>query len=300
MNETTMLRRILVVDDSPIDRLLVTRILKQNSEWQIEEAQNGAEAFACVRADPPDLVITDLQMPEMDGLALVKNIKLLYPNLPVILITAQGSEVAAVECLRGGATSYTPKTAIHQDLVRTTLYVLELADHVATKPYANRAQFQQRFMLANDCHLVMPLIEHLQSHMPAWSESCRLQLGMAIGEALVNAMHHGNLEVCSSLRCGDEASYHDTVRSRRGEKPFCDRRVSIHADFSSESMQIRISDEGAGFNPDSVPDPRAEENITKLSGRGLLLIRSFMDEVTHNDCGNEITLIKRCGRPPLA
>ncbi|MEZ6096175.1 MAG: response regulator [Pirellulaceae bacterium] len=294
MNDVSSQRRILVVDDSPVDRMLVSRILADEPGWLIELAINGQQALEAIRETPPDLVVTDLQMPEMDGLTLVNEIKNLFPNLPVILITAQGSEQIAADTLRGGATSYTPKSALKKDLLRSARYVLDLADHVSVKPATNRARFQQRFVLQNDCQLVMPLIEHLQNHMPNWSEDCRLQLGMAIGEAMVNAMHHGNLEVCSSLRTDDDdCQYYATIRTRREQKPFCDRRVNVQADFDQDEMVIRIADDGSGFNPDSVPDPTAEENLTKICGRGLVLIRSFMDEVLHNDRGNEITMIKR-------
>ena len=57
-------------------------------------------------------------------------------------------------------------------------------------------------------------------------------------------------------------------------------------------------DDGPGFDPHSLPDPFSEESLTSPSGRGLTLIRSFMDEVRFNDQGNEITLFKR--RPPLS
>jgi anti-sigma regulatory factor (Ser/Thr protein kinase) len=58
-------------------------------------------------------------------------------------------------------------------------------------------------------------------------------------------------------------------------------------------VTITICDEGPGFDPSSLPDPTDPENIGKISGRGLLLIRTFMDDVKFNDSGNEITLFKR-------
>ena len=63
-----------------------------------------------------------------------------------------------------------------------------------------------------------------------------------------------------------------------------------------QSLCCTIRDEGPGFGPDALPDPFAEESLTRPSGRGLTLIRSFMDVVRFNDQGNEITLFKR--RPP--
>ena len=293
MNPTPQHLRILVVDDSPIDRLFATRLLEQHAGWNIIGAEDGAAAWAMIEQEPPDLVVTDMQMPVMDGLTLVGKIKALYPNLPVILITSQGSEMAAAESLRVGATSYTPKAFLQKDLGRTCEYVLDLANHVA-HPITNRASFEQRFMLNNDCGLVMPLIEHLQNFMPNWTENFRLQLGMAIGEAMVNAMHHGNLELCSSLREEENgASYHELAKSRQQQAPFCDRRVSVQAEFNQDELKISVSDEGAGFDPYAIADPRDATNVTKLHGRGLLLIRSFMDEVTYNDMGNQITMVKR-------
>ena len=54
-----------------------------------------------------------------------------------------------------------------------------------------------------------------------------------------------------------------------------------------------VRDEGPGFDPSHVPDPTAPENLMRATGAGLLLIRAFMDEVSHNAAGNEITMIKR-------
>ena len=61
-----------------------------------------------------------------------------------------------------------------------------------------------------------------------------------------------------------------------------------------------IRDEGKGFRPETLPDPTAPQNLERRTGRGLFLIRTFMDEVRHNAVGNEITLVKRRDRhdPP--
>ena len=54
-----------------------------------------------------------------------------------------------------------------------------------------------------------------------------------------------------------------------------------------------IRDEGPGFDPSTLPDPRDPSNLERTAGRGLLLIRTFMDEVTFNKAGNQITMVKR-------
>jgi anti-sigma regulatory factor (Ser/Thr protein kinase) len=69
--------------------------------------------------------------------------------------------------------------------------------------------------------------------------------------------------------------------------------VRVEAFFSSEAIEFRIRDEGPGFDPGSLPDPTAAENLNRPSGRGIFLIRTFMDHVAHNRTGNQITMIKR-------
>ena len=128
--------------------------------------------------------------------------------------------------------------------------------------------------------------------MPEWSNRDCLQIGMAIDEAVVNAMHHGNLEVSAHLRDGDDAEYYRQIRERRQQTPYCDRKVHVQAEFSDQHVCIQISDEGRGFDPAGIPDPTDEENIQKVGGRGLFLIRSFMNQVVHNQAGNQITFTK--------
>ena len=83
------------------------------------------------------------------------------------------------------------------------------------------------------------------------------------------------------------------VRDRRRESPYRDRRVHLWARESRDEATYVVRDEGPGFDPSALPDPTDPANLKKPSGRGLLLIRTFMDEVNHNAKGNEITMILR-------
>src|SRR5260370_39354977 len=101
---------LLVVDDSEIDRRLVVGLLRGNTNWKIETVANGIEALARLKQSPVDLVITDMQMPEMDGLELVKQIGVHHSAIPVILMTAHGSESLSIEALEQRAASDVPKS----------------------------------------------------------------------------------------------------------------------------------------------------------------------------------------------
>jgi serine/threonine-protein kinase RsbW len=107
-----------------------------------------------------------------------------------------------------------------------------------------------------------------------FSEDEAQRISMAVREATVNAVLHGN--------------QYDPKK-----------KVRVSFENSERSLVIRIADEGSGLNPDSIPDPLAPENLLKTSGRGIFLVRTFMDEVAFRNLepGTEITLIKHVGGP---
>ena len=286
--------RILVADDSPLDRTLILGLLSVQPNWQVELVENGALAVDAITSFNPDLIVTDVQMPVMDGLQLVHHVRTHRPEIPIVLTTSEGSEQIAIDALRAGATSFSPKSLLASDLVSKVAEVLALSQRMR---YAHTVRIeptpkQVAFVLENDLSLAAPAIEHLQNSLPQWSDGDRLQIGMALDEALVNAMHHGNLEVDSALKEGDDDRYYETVRQRRQEEPYCKRRVRVEAEFSDQHICVQISDEGPGFNPRDVPDPCDEANLHRVCGRGLFLIRSFMDQTSHNLAGNQITMTR--------
>ena len=91
----------------------------------------------------------------------------------------------------------------------------------------------------------------------------------------------------------DGKPYEREIAERQQQTPFRDRRVTVSAKANRQEVEFAIRDEGPGFDIGSVPDPTNPENLAKVSGRGLFLINAFMDEVCHNEHGNEITMIKR-------
>ena len=299
---------ILIADDNPADRALLEGVLQNQAQpsWRVETVASAQQAVDRIRfgvdsdslngpVPRPAILVTDLQMPGITGLELIAQVKQIDPELPILLITDSDNVGIAMSALRAGATSFSPKNSLTTDLVTTIKQVLEVAQRMR---YTHSQSFcavpdHQAFVLENESSLIGPTIENLQSALPSWSHRDRLQIGMAIEEALTNAMHHGNLEVCSKLREGDtDSAYYQTIAQRKQQPKFRARKVHVEAEFSDEHICIQISDEGVGFDPSSVADPRHSENLERVSGRGLLLIRSFMDQVAHNAVGNQITMTK--------
>lgn len=248
----------------------------------------------------PDAVLTDLKMPEMDGLELVGEVRARHPGVPVILMTAHGNEEIAVQALRRGAASYVPKHALVGDLTETVEGILSLTHDVRAEQriLGCVVRAESEFVLENDSSLVPPLVRYVQEGLRrfrACDETAALRVTVALREALVNAIEHGNLEAKSELKDADQAAFHDLVNRRRAEPPYRDRRVYFTVRQTPDRFVCVIRDEGPGFSPASLPDPTDPENLERAHGRGLLLIRTFMDEVTHNATGNEITLVKLRG-----
>jgi len=106
-----------------------------------------------------------------------------------------------------------------------------------------------------------------------FSEDDQYNIAMAVREAAVNAVLHGN------------------ARDPR-------KKVFIAYEMTVDALVITITDQGPGLDPCCIPDPLAPENLMKGSGRGIFLIRAFMDEVRFGNVepGTEITLIKHVGR----
>ncbi|MGC9224293.1 MAG: ATP-binding protein [Terracidiphilus sp.] len=106
-------------------------------------------------------------------------------------------------------------------------------------------------------------------------EDQRFHVAMAVREAAVNAILHGN--------------EYDPAR-----------KIHVSLENTGNDLVFTIADEGRGFDPEKLPDPLAEENLLRGTGRGIFLIRSLMDEVhfRHLNPGTELTLVKHL--PPVA
>jgi CheY-like chemotaxis protein/anti-sigma regulatory factor (Ser/Thr protein kinase) len=291
---------ILVVDDTAVDRFLAGALLEEVPGWHVAYAEDGRQALSLLKDSVPDLVLTDLQMPDVNGLELVEAIRSDHPALPVILMTAHGSEEIAATALRKGAASYVPKRNLARDLASTVTSVLEVAqagrEQQLVLQWLESAEYC--FVLGNDLSHVRPLIAGLQSQMAqmeAIDKNGLFHVAMALHEVLANAIEHGNLEVSSELReLPDPQVYWNLAERRRGEAPYRDRRVHMTARLSRRDVVFVVRDEGPGFDVSRLPDPTDPANLAKSGGRGLLLVRTFMDHVGFNAAGNEITLTRRC------
>ena len=294
---------ILVVDDSETDRTLIGGLLKCKLDWIVQYASDGAEACELVGQIFPDVVVTDLQMPVMDGIELCAQVKREHPHVPILLTTGVGSEALAVDALKAGAASYVPKNRLADSLVETVEQVLAISGRQRIKAclLTHSMESRYRFKLNNDQNLILATVDFLTMEMEAMGiggGAEQRQASIALEEAMLNAMFHGNLELNGDQVQQARRAFHDgevfkEVDARAPTKPFCDRRLFVTLELSKQKVVMKVRDEGRGF------DCKGHlENAGQLkqfsgsgeSGRGLTLIKSFSDEVQFDQAGNAILM----------
>ncbi len=137
--------------------------------------------------------------------------------------------------------------------VKTLKWTWELARDIPSDPHQG-------------VEVIRAILEHLRRE--AWGEQELFAVHMSLEEAVMNAIKHGNR--------------HDEQKA-----------VRVSAKCNAEYLYVRIADQGSGFDPRLVPDCTAEENLERECGRGLMLMRCYMDDVRYNRRGNTVELFKR-------
>ncbi len=288
---------VLVVDDGKVDQRLAGRLLKDQLEVSVQYADNGQLALDSIQQHLPDILVTDMKMPVMDGLELVETLRREHATLPIIVMTGVGSEELAAEALKKGASSYVPKRRLAPDLAQVVKRQLALSsEHHPQIIRECLEHVENRFVLDNDRSRVAPLVRYLRgdlTEMGICDETAVMHVGVALEEALTNAIDHGNLELESELYESSPATYAAQLQERGQKPPYRDRHVYVTAEVTRSAARYVIRDEGPGFDKSVIPNLIGPITAEKGRGRGLLLIHTVMDEVSYNDVGNQITMLKR-------
>jgi DNA-binding NarL/FixJ family response regulator/anti-sigma regulatory factor (Ser/Thr protein kinase) len=288
---------ILVVDNSVEDQRYIESLFAKADGFIVDTADNLQQTLDSMRKRRPDLLLLDPSIPGSHGPELVGKIKAEFPTVPAIIVTTTGHEKLAIRALKAGAASYVPNHLLEEELLSTVRAVLEVSNNqrCRMRMLEQMSDFQCAFVLQNDRSLIPQLVGYLQEHilrMGICGEGEITRVGIALDEALVNALFHGNLELESELREQDNDSYHRMALQRLKESPYRNRRLFVRVSMNQERAEIIVRDEGRGFDPSTLPDPTDPANLEKVSGRGVLLMRTFMDDVTFNESGNCVTMRK--------
>ena len=150
--------------------------------------------------------------------------------------------------------------------------------------------------------LIDPLVDlllQMMTGMRLCDSTGRLRVGLAIEHALLNALYRGNLEISlADMLTTREMMVQGPpsaglVEQRLSQSPYCDRKIGLEVTMSPDEARFVIRDEGPGFDNSKLPGRGDPETLEDKGGHGLLLMQTFMDEVTFNAPGNEVTMVKR-------
>ena len=284
--------KVLVVDDSEIDRVRVRRFLTQHrADLELIFAENGAIALDVIIAENPDAIVTDLQMPEMNGLELVQQVKVCCPLIPIILMTAEGSESIAAEALNLGAVSYVPKSTLKEHLPATVDRTLEISfrDREHSRLMHSLVSSETEFLIENDPDLIEMVTNFYQEMLrtvPLKDESERFRVATALKHALWHVWYFGNLEIDPSI--SDEDQFRTLVKERCEAVPYANRSLTVAAQISPAQAEFRITHEGAQL---SLPSEKIELDEAPFL-RGFTLICAIMDDIQSENEGMTMRLRK--------
>lgn len=280
-------------------------------QFSIYLASNGREAMEILDRQPEiGVVVTDIRMPEMNGLEFIRQSRDRHADVGFIVVSGHGEAEQIIEALRLGARNYMRKPynlqeleeAIKREAVRFGVFREE-------RNRRDREKFAEQFItnmegltysLPNDFGLVAPVAFRLAQAAKSIGICDENESGivaLSLIEIITNAIEHGNLEITSpekaELISKGESEYFTEWTRRAGAAPYVDRRVTVSAHINGEEAVIHVEDEGAGFEFENLPDPRDPNNLFLPHGRGILLARTFMDQVDFLGNGNSVRLVKK-------
>lgn len=289
--------KILLVDD---ERSLV-EVLKRGLMGighEVVTANNGQEGWdTFIEAEESfDLIIMDIKMPIMTGLELLAHIRDEDFDIPVIIITGHGDLENSIQAIKLGAFDFilkpfkfTEMTSILARLESLRIPVQEFKEFLPSYDERLQITFPSRIKYS------MNVVERIQTYFqPIFKlyKISRTQMGLCAMEAISNAIIHGNLDIPSTLKEESWDSFNELIKEREESPEYGSKKVHLLCHLSSNRMTIEIEDQGNGFDTSMLPDPTNPENIMLGSGRGLFMIRIYMDEVIWNEAGNRIVMVK--------
>jgi YesN/AraC family two-component response regulator len=291
------MKKILVIDDEEQVREVLKVALAENgySVFEAENGKNGVQRFIEVN---PDIVITDVNMPEMSGIDVTKKIKELKPDADVVIMTGYGTEELVIQSLRSGATNYIKKPVDFNEL-------MSILDSLILKR-ENRRRFEvlkeivvreeKTLSIGNNISRIWGTVNQILFNLPPKIEEISVE-GLKIGlyEILVNAIEHGNLGITyeEKKEALSNNTYNTLLKQRLEKADKAGKKVKVKSVFSRAHLQIEIEDEGNGFNYKELSFLQEPETLLSAHGRGILLASLYFDVIEYHGPGNSVTLAKQ-------
>ena len=296
----------LVVDDDQDSRGILRRVA-EGKGFRVIEGQDGEQAVRLAHELRPALILMDIGMPKKNGLDALRDIREADPHVPVVIVSAAEHPESGEQALDLGAVNFVLKPF---DL-REIRFVVDriraaLREEEDLRP-ALELLMERRTVLAvpSDLTLLAPVVAYLgrelRVHFPGFDVPVT-EVKLALYEAIANAIEHGNLEIdyeAKTKAMSEEGGIRALIEHRRADPKYRDRKLRVEAEYEAGSVRYRIRDQGPGFSPKGVEDRHNLGDVTALHGRGIHLMRHYMDDVSWSPTGNEIRMTLTLKRRPL-
>lgn len=293
---------ILLIDDEKFTRNELRAYLEEEG-YNVVTASNGVEGIEAFEKLYPEIVLTDVKMPKMDGFKVLQIIKTKKPETRVILLTGHGDEEMAIRALKEGANDYIKKPINLNDLNESIIRAVESIRSLKRTTFnaSNIYSINQIIKINNNLDEIYGVTNYITNlnYIYFTKASCE-KIKLAIIETLRNSIEHGNLEIGYSEKNKllENGVFNQELKIRTNKSPYKERRVTIKYTLNYKGVRYIIKDDGNGFDWDNAPSADEPSNIFKRNGRGLLLIKLMMDEIKFNKKGNIIHIIKKSDLEP--
>ena len=290
--------KVLIIEDDFISRNYLHDLVKY-SGYDCETAQNAADGFDMYLKEKPEVIVCNMVMPGISGLEFLQKIRQIDRHTIIIMITSVSSERLAVDALRLGANDYLRKPLQDNDLIPAIKRAgsrINLDEPMPQFGVLDSGKIVLKFN--TDINAPRLIVDRLMDELaPDYFESeARANIEIGLSELVTNAIEHGNLDITFEEKSEmlKTFSLEDLYSKRLKDKKLADRKVTVEYAFSPEKCEWTITDEGNGFDPNTIPDPLAEENLESLHGRGIFFSRHLFDSVEYLGKGNIVHAVKIC------
>ena len=291
------MKKILIIDDENLVRSVINIALTNNG-YKVYEADNGKTGIQMFIDIDPDIVITDVNMPEMSGIEVTKNIKENKVDADVVIMTGYGTEELIIEALRVGASNYINKPVDFKEL-------FNILDSIILKR-ENRRLFdvlkdvvvfeKKSLVLNNDITKVWGTVNQILFNLSPSIERKKIEeLKLGLYEILVNSIEHGNLGITydEKKEALENNTYNELVTRKLKEANEQKKVVNIQTVYNGEELVVEIIDQGKGFNLKELPPLSDPDTLLAVHGRGILLASLYFDKLEYKEPGNVVTIVEK-------
>ena len=282
--------KILLVEDDNSSRLYLENLLEINN-YEFRSAVNGIDGLNILEEYNPDIVITDIQMPIMDGLELLEAIRDKKSNTIVIITTAYGNENYAIQALHLGANNYLKKPVTSYDLIPLLKkYKAILKSKFSTEKLPGKIVSRKYKMeFPTSIKLIPKIVDHLLIEAACeLDDNDKINVELGLVELITNAIEHGNLNISylEKQKALDNNLFEQLYTQKLNDQKYKDKKIFVDFVTNCESCQWTITDEGSGFDWNTLPDPTDDNHILELNGRGIFITKFLFDELEYSGKGN--------------